>query len=121
MNSFTRRILFWAPRILTILYAIFIIIFVCDPPSLFSGDSFWRYVLAMVINLIMWLIMLGVILISWRWEIVGALLFAASALFYALHTMKHPGWILLTSGPLSLVAILFFMNWLYRKELRKSS
>jgi hypothetical protein len=63
-------------------------------------------------------IIIAVLVISWRCEIVGAIAFAAGALVYAIKAMKHPDWVLWIAGPLPLVAILFFLNWLYRKELR---
>lgn len=49
---------------------------------------------------------------------IGAVLFGGLGLFYAAIALGHPSWILVISGPLLLLALLFFISWLKRAELR---
>jgi hypothetical protein len=76
--------------------------------------------LALVIHLIPSAIIVVVLALAWRWEWVGALVFAALAGFYLVITLRHPeyrNWILMISGPLFLIAVLFLISWLKRSEL----
>jgi hypothetical protein len=114
-----KRILFWTPRILTILYAIFIGMFAVDVFG--EGYGTWQTAVALLIHLIPTAFIVVVLVISWRWEWVGALLFGAAGLFYALTTLKHPDWILWIAGPLFVIAILYLLSWLNRGELREGS
>jgi hypothetical protein len=109
MNKF----LFWAPRILGILFILFLSIFSFD---VFGEYNFWGTLLALFIHNIPALILLITLIISWRREIVGAVVFIAGGLFYiAMLLPKFQPymflWILFISGPSFLVGILFFIGW----------
>ena len=119
MKGPVKRILFWTPRILSILYAVFISMFALDVFG--EGYGTWRTIVALLMHLIPTAFIIVVLIISWRWEWVGALLFAAAGLYYAFTTLKHPDWILVIAGPLFVIAILYLLNWLNHKELRESS
>jgi len=108
--------LFWSPRILCILFAGFLSFFALDVFG--EGYGVWKTILALLIHLIPTWIFLVVLIISWRWELVGAVLFTGVGFFYLLTTLRHMSWILPISGPLFLLGILFLLNWLHRKELR---
>ena len=113
MNRNTKRILFWAPRILCILFAIFLSIFALDVFS--AGYDFGETILALLIHLIPTCIVVMALLIAWRWEGVGAILFAALALLYLATGGKS--WVI--SGPLFLIGVLFLLNWIYRAQLKR--
>ena len=115
------RILFWAPRVLGILFALFISIFALDVFG--QGYGFWGTIVALFMHLIPVYILLLALAISWRWEWAGVLLFAGFSIWY-LATSWGPyplGFILAgawpIAGPPLLVALLFLLNWLYKPKL----
>jgi hypothetical protein len=116
-----RQLLYWTPRALCIMFAIFISMFALDVFG--EGRGFWATTLALLIHLIPTYIVLIVLAVSWRWEWVGAALFTALGVLYIVTSWgRFP---LLTyaiiSGPLFLVGTLFMLNWLYRGQLRARS
>jgi hypothetical protein len=121
MKPTTRQLLFWVPRVLTILFAGFLSLFALDVFD--EGFGFWGTVVALFMHLIPTWIVLIVLAVSWRWEWVGAVLFAALGLLYVYFAVGrgHPEWTLVISGPLFLVGGLFLLNWLYRKQIRATA
>ncbi len=118
MNTSTKRLLFWTPRVLCILFAMFLSLFALDVFS--EGYGFWETILALLIHLVPVYIVVIVLVIAWRWEWVGAILFIASALFYLVWAWGRFHWsaYLVISGPLVLLSVLFLFNWIYRAQLR---
>lgn len=109
-----KKLLFWLPRILTILYACFLSLFALD---VFGHYGFWQTILALLIHLIpVWIILIALI-VSWRWEWVGGVVYTALGVWYIVMTKGKAG--LLTyaimSGPLFLIGILFTAGWLTKK------
>jgi len=121
MKRSVKRMLFWAPRILSILFAVFVSLFAFDVFE--QGYDFWETVLALLIHLIPTGIILIVLAISWRQEWVGGVLFSVLGALYLAWAWGKFDWLayLMISGPLFLVGVLFLINWLYRAELRASS
>jgi len=116
-----KRLLYWTPRILCVLFAAFISIFALD---VFDGNhGLWNTILALLMHLIPTGIILVMLAISWRWEWVGGILFPALGVCYLIMTHGRFPWstYLVISGPLFLVGALFLLNWFYRRELRHSS
>ncbi|HUU28895.1 MAG TPA: hypothetical protein VM123_13875 [archaeon] len=120
MTRPVKRLLFWTPRILCILFAVFVSLFALDVFS--EGYGFWKTILALLIHLIPTYIIIIVLIFSWRWEWVGGILFIALAAFYIFWVWGRFPWLtyLVMSGPLFLVGVLFLINWVYRAELRAS-
>ena len=118
MNETTKRLLYWAPRVLGILFAAFISLFAFDVFS--EGSGFWETVLALLMHLVPTAVILVLLAIAWRWEWVGAVVFTALGVLYLVVAWgKFPLVAYLTiSGPLFLMAGLFLANWVLRKELR---
>jgi hypothetical protein len=115
MSVYSRRILFWAPRALGIAFALFMGMFATDVFN--EGYGFWDTLLAFAIHLVPAAVVAVVLVLAWRWEWIGAVLFAAAGTLYLLNTLRHPNWILSISGPLFLIAVLFLVSWLKRSEL----
>lgn len=120
MKQPVKRLLFWTPRVLCILYAAFISLFALDVFG--EGYGFWETILALLIHLIPTGIVLIALAVAWRWEWVGAVLFTALGVWYIVMARGRADWsvYLLIPGPLFLVALLFLLNWLYRARLRPS-
>jgi len=119
MKQAVKKSLFWMPRILGILFAVFVSIFAFDVFD--EGYGFWKTILALLIHLIPTGLILLALIIAWRWEWVGGILFIALGIWYIIAFWGR--FILISyimiSGPLFLIAILFLVNWLYRRDLRK--
>ena len=113
MNTITRRILFWSPRVLGILFAIFLSLFALDVFN--EGYSVGETILALLIHLIPTYLVVISLALAWRWEWVGSILFIALTLFY-MASSGSGSWVI--SAPLWLIGLLFLLNWTYRAQLR---
>ena len=120
MRPGARHWLFWSPRALCILFAVFISMFALDVFG--EGQGFWQTTIALLFHLIPTALIVVALALAWRWEWLGAVLFFLLALGYvAMVGLCRPwSWYAFISGPLLLVAVLFLLNWIYRKELRRT-
>ena len=115
-----KRILFWTPRVLSILFALFVSLFALDVFGV--GYSFWETVLALLIHLVPVYILLIGLAIAWRWEWVGALIFMGFAVWYvamAWGQFQLSVYLMMAGVPF-VVGILWLIDWLYRRELRST-
>jgi len=114
MTGIGRRLLFWAPRVLAIAYALFLGVFALDIFG--QGYSFWQTVLGLSIHLIPSGLVALALAISWRWEWTGPILFGGLGLLYLLRfaNLQWPVYLGIV-GPLFLVGALFLANWLHRR------
>jgi len=110
--------LIWTPRVLTIAFILFLGLFALDVFSQEQGFS--RTVLALLIHLIPNLILLGVLVVAWRREWVGAVIFTGLGVFYLAGTWGRFHWSAYAaiSGPLFLAGVLFLLNWIFRDQVR---
>ena len=119
MKQSVKRLLIWTPRILCILYAVFVSLFARDVFG--QGSGFVQTALALLIHLVPTGVIITVLVVSWRREWLAAVVFIVAGVLYLFSTLQHPDWVLVISGPLWLIGILFFVSWLYRRELRAGS
>jgi hypothetical protein len=119
MTIGANRLLYWAPRLITIAFAIFLSAFALDVFS--EKHPLGELLLALLIHLVPAAIILLVLAFAWRWEWAGAVLFAGLGIFYWLRNLRHPNWIVVISGPLFVVAGLFLVNWVKRNQLHSQS
>jgi heme O synthase-like polyprenyltransferase len=113
MTALAARTLYWAPRMLGILFAAFISIFALDVVE--ENRGLGQMLLALAMPLIPTALVALVLVLAWRREWIGAVSFFALGLIYAIWARQHPSWILLIGGPLFLVGALFLGGWLARK------
>ena len=118
MNAITKRGLFWTPRILGVLMAAFVSLFAFDVFD--QGYGFWKTILALLINLVPTYVVVIALVIAWKWEWVGAILFNFLAVFYVVWARGRvsSAAYLVISGPLVLMGALFLFNWICRTQLR---
>ena len=116
MKPVVKRILYWSPRVLTILVALFLSLFALDVFE--EGRGIGETIIALLIHLVPTWIVLAVLLLAWRWEWLGTLLYVAAGMLYLVKNLNHPDWILVISGPLFLVGVLFLLGWLLRARIR---
>ena len=70
MTSLSKRLLFWTPRALAIVFIAFLSLFALDVFG--EGYGFWQTLLALVIHLIPTWILIALLILAWRWEWIGA-------------------------------------------------
>lgn len=118
MSESLRQILFWAPRGITIAFILFLGLFALDVFG--EGHGFWGTLVALLMHLIPNFIVLAILILAWRWEWIGALLFAGLGVFYIVWTWGrfHISAYFAISGPLFLVAFLFLLGWVFRHQIR---
>jgi hypothetical protein len=97
----------WVPRVLGIGVALFI--------GMFAMDAVREGVLAFLLHLTPAFALLGVVALSWRWPWIGGLVFSGLALLYALNVTRWD-WIVVISGPLLLVGVLFLLSWYHGRQ-----
>jgi hypothetical protein len=117
MREPARALLFWAPRVLTILFACFISLFAFD---VFDGGlRLWMAVVAFLVHLIPTVVILLILSLAWRHEWVGALAYTSLGVWYLAMAWGHLHWSASASisGPLFLIGLMFFLNWLSRTRL----
>jgi hypothetical protein len=120
MTSVSKRFLYWVPRILAILFAVFVGIFALDV----FGEHlpFWRLMLALSIHLMPTFVLLAVLILAWKWEWIGGVGYIALGVFYVcsfggrfpLYTY------VLIAGPVFLIGALFALNWILREKIQGS-
>ena len=123
MNKINKFI-FWIPRILGILFILFLAMFSLD---VFEGNyGFWGTVVGLFMHNIPAMILLIVLIISWKHELVGAVTFILAGFLYILILLITGfEWymllgILQISGIAFLVGILFLIGWRQKKKLSKN-
>lgn len=111
MKTLPRDSLFWAPRVLCVLFAAFISLFALD---VFEGNQgIWRTTIALLLHPIPTAILLALLAITWRWEWVGAVAFPALGALYIIMAWGRFSWLVyaIIAGPLFLAGGLFLANW----------
>ena len=109
------KILFWLPRILMILFILFVSMFALDS---FDGDeSLMRKMGGFLIHLIPAYILIALLIVSWKWEWIGGIAFFVLGVVYIIWAWGRfqLGVYFGISGPLFVIGILFFVNW-FKKE-----
>ncbi len=116
------KIIFWTPRILSILFICFLALFSLD---IFDGNyGFWGTIVGLFMHNIPSLILLTVLIISWKHEIVGGIFFTLAGLLYLILILKNAlaegfelymiPWSLIIAAPALLIGVLFLLNRKYK-------
>lgn len=117
MKRPVKKILFWSPRVLGILIAVFVSLFALDVFG--EGYSTVETIVALAMHLIPTLVILIVLQIAWRWEWIGGFLFVALGVLYITlfwEPSNLPAYLVI-SGPLFLTGILFLLDGCYRSAI----
>jgi hypothetical protein len=123
MKKNINKFIYWTPRILGIIFIIFLMIFSLDVFE--PGLTIWQIITGLLIHNIPALFLLLILIISWKHEIVGGVTFIIAGLLYILLLAMNPrfewymlSWCIIISGPAFLIGILFTINW-YKKNNHK--
>jgi len=124
MEKKINKFVYWTPRILSIIFICFLAMFSLDVFDMKLG--FWETVLGLFMHNIPAFILLIALLISWKHEIVGGIVFILAGILYIvillINILRNPSewymlfWALQISGPAFLIGILFIINWLKKRN-----
>jgi hypothetical protein len=117
-------VLHWVPRIICILAILFVSMFALD--SFAPGMSFWQQIGAFLMHLIPSFILTAMLIVAWKWEFIGGIIFTVLGLglspFIFIHNlrMNHSVWmslgiIMMITFPFIAAGILFILCH-YRKK-----
>ena len=104
--------LYWTPRIAGILITLFVAMFSLDVFS--EQASPWALVGAFLMHSLPAIAMGVLLFLAWRRPWVGFAAFAIAALFFLSFAIRNPGIVFLFSGPMAVIAALFWANWRWR-------
>lgn len=119
MREKINKFIFWAPRILSIIFIFFLALMSLD---IFDGNyGFFGMILGLLIHNIPTIILLILLIISWKRELVGAITFIFAGIAYILILLITGFeeymlfWILQIAGVAFLIGILFLIGWFKKK------
>jgi len=125
------KVFHWLPRMICIIAILFVSLFAADAfaPEL----SIWQQLGAFIMHLIPSFILLAFLIVAWKWELIGGIIFMIIGLgfspivFMHNYKMNHSigmtlGIILTITIPFVIVGILFIVShFLKKKNLSKTS
>jgi hypothetical protein len=119
MNKTLKKILYWTPRVAGILFILFISLFALDIFDMQLG--FWETVVGLFMHLIPSILLTIAVVIAWKHEWFGALLFIGWAIWYV-SFMQGFYWTVYVfiAGIPTLIGLLFLAGWIWRKQIRAS-
>ncbi len=116
------KFIYWTPRVLSIIFIFFLAFMSLD---VFSPElTFWQTLVGLFMHNIPTIILLAVLLISWKHEIVGGIAFILAGLSYILLLIRIGDpfewfmllWATIISGTAFFIGILFLINWFKNKK-----
>jgi len=122
MKKFNKKnrkgVLFWLPRIITILFILFISMFALD---IFDANlGFWGTILGLFMHLLPTIILTLILVIFWKKSIVLAGMWLAFGIWYIFMMLPNMlkqfefyyiSWLVMFSGTAFVIAFLFFLEW----------
>ena len=122
------KILHWTPRIFCILAILFVSLFALD--AFEPGQTIWRQIGAFLIHLIPSFILTAMLVVAWKWELVGGIIFIAIGIGFTPfiyinnYQMNQSVWmsigiIATITLPFILVGVLFILNHFMRRKAAK--
>lgn len=122
--KYISRFVYWTPRILSILFLLFLAMFSLDIFD--SCHGFLECALGLFMHNIPVFILTVLLVIAWKHEIVGAVTFFLAGLVYIglilFNILNGAGewfmlaWIIQISGPAFFIGALFLIGWLKRRK-----
>jgi len=117
MKKIVYKLLHWSPRLLAVLFAIFI--------SLFALDVFSEYkeipkiLLTLLIHLVPTFILLATLFIAWKWGHIGGFIFIVLGLLYIIMVWGKGSALtfIIISGPSFLIGLLFIIDYYVKKRM----
>ena len=129
MEKRVNKFIYWTPRILSIIFILFLALMSLD---VFEGNyGFWGTIAGLFMHNIPAMILLIVLIISWQREIVGGVGFVLAGILYIamiLMNIVATGfewyyllWALQISGIAFFTGIMFFVSWFEKKKIGQAA
>jgi len=125
--KYISRFVYWTPRILSIVFLLFLALFSLDIFDSCAGFS--ECALGLFMHNLPVLVLIIFLVIAWKHEIAGAIGFFLFVIFYIGFILRNilvgeGGWFMLMwvvqiAGPALFVGILFLMCWLKKRKHKK--
>jgi O-antigen ligase len=110
MRPTSTQLLVWAPRLLGLALCLFLGLFALD--AFDERQNLARSLADFAIHLLPALILVPIVLLSWRRPWIGGIVFIAVAVLYATALARgRLDWIAVIAGPLFVVGLLFLWSW----------
>src|SRR3972149_1113428 len=111
------KVLYWTPRVVCLLYIGFISLFALD---VFSGEyNLAQTLVALTMHLIPSMLIFLALVIAWRWELAGSIVFDVLAVGWLIYVGDF-GKSLIITLPLFVISSLFVGDWVYQRKARSS-
>ena len=112
------KIIYWLPRIIVILFICFISLFALDVFGEFSG---FEILVALFMHLVPSFILIILLIISWKYELVGGILFLVLGVVFTFWFDLYENLVsfLLIGLPVYVVGILFLFSFKLNKKKKK--
>lgn len=125
----TARYIYWAPRIISILFLCFLTIFSFDVIT--PGASAGETAAGLFMHNIPVFVLAAILAVSWKREIIAGIIFTVVGLLFLVRSVMTTvtngfAWavlpeVLLLAGPALLVGVLFIINWRIRQADPKNT
>jgi len=118
MKIMNKKLLFWTPRVISILFILFISLFAFD---VFEGsDPWWMKAIGFLIHLLPSFALLIGLAIAWRWEWFGAVAYFGFSVWYLIFfNDQHWSALVLLGGLPILIGALWLVGWIKRDVIRE--
>jgi hypothetical protein len=120
MENKVSKFVFWTPRILSIIFIAFLALFSLDVFDM--GLSFWEVLVGLLIHNIPVFVLIAVLVIAWKREIVGSVVFILAGLLYIFLALRGAddwrlalAWSVQISGFAFIIGGFFLANWIKKK------
>jgi hypothetical protein len=121
------KVFHWIPRIICLLAILFVSLFALD--AFAPGLTIWQQLGAFIIHLIPSFILLAFLIVAWKWEYIGGMIFLiigvvmSPIIFMHNYNMNHSVWmslgiILAITVPFVIVGVLFMVSHSLKKKDR---
>ncbi|NLH87324.1 MAG: hypothetical protein GX460_03860 [Firmicutes bacterium] len=122
MKQRVSAFVYWAPRVLSIMFIAFLALFSLDVIT--PESSLKEIIVGLIMHNIPVFIMIIVLVIAWKHEIVGAIAFLLAGLIYVVFTTRSGldwrialSWSMTIAGPAFLIGGLFLVNWFRKRQI----
>jgi len=125
MKKSINKFIYWTPRILCILFLLFLTIFSLD---VFDENlGFWGTILGLFMHNIPVFVLAIVLWISWKYEIVGGIVFILAGILFMISSVARQApnpwyitlsWSLIIAVPALMIGILFLMGWFKKRKMK---
>lgn len=121
MENKVSKFVYWTPRILSIIFIVFLALMSLDVFT--EGASFWQILGGLLMHNIPVFILLAVLIISWKYEIVGGIVFILAGILYILTVARNAdnlgmalAWSTQIAGTAFVIGGFFIANWIKKRK-----